>query len=168
MGIKVYIIFAYILLNVVCGSFLSIFYVYREKGIKDIKEFLFIFLLPVYGFGVWQYNKMMRFNIKPPYPLKFYILKYLFRLHVFFYVIFLTCSIYIFVDMMSMFLQNDKNINHNSLGTETISYIGNAFLSLSEYLFITFFVITQIGIISILLVIPYVMLKNIKNKTILN
>jgi hypothetical protein len=65
------------------------------------------------------------------------------RLHIVFYVIIFGGSLYLFIDTMSMFLHTDRSVSNSSFGTEAISFLGNAFLSFSEYVIIAAFLTLQ-------------------------
>ena len=164
MIIKFYLIVAYLLLNISSGFLFSFYYLYIENSIQNIKEFLCVLFFPVYGIGNWQYNRNIRISKQGLLPRKYYILKYLFRLHIVFYVIIFGGSLYLFIDTMSMFLHTDRSVSNSSFGTEAISFLGNAFLSFSEYVIIAAFLTLQFFILLFLLIIPYAMLKKYKKE----
>lgn len=162
MIIKIYLVLIYILLNFVSGIVLCIYYLGIEKKISNAKEFLLILFFPVYGLGSWKFNRLRKEENDTSYPQRYYVLKYLFRLHLVFYVVLLGSSSYFFIEAMAIFAGTDKSIDNSSFGTEALYYFGNALLSFTQYVIIAAFLTIQFLIAGILIIIPYIMLKKYK------
>jgi hypothetical protein len=75
------ILISYLVLNFCVGFLLIDHYLWVERRIASYWEFLVLLFFPVIGWGEWRYNRLVRSNETPELPKRWFVLKYLIRIH---------------------------------------------------------------------------------------
>jgi hypothetical protein len=75
------ILISYLAVNFCVGFLLIDHYLWVERRIASYWEFLVLLFFPVIGWGEWRYNRLVRSNETPELPKRWFVLKYLIRIH---------------------------------------------------------------------------------------
>ncbi|MEM6380480.1 MAG: hypothetical protein AAF705_20010 [Bacteroidota bacterium] len=111
------VLFSYLALNLLSGLLVfSVWYLSKEKGIKDTREFLLLLFFPAYGFGNWKFNQEVRSKREVTQSKGWFLNEYMLRVH----------KVFIWVMVFVFFQHQNALWGFNYIGQEWVNEMGGS------------------------------------------